>query len=63
MKPAKQAVLWSEAFVNSTVHATPAKDNDPNATGWIALCNAFCCGVPTKEKPAANVCPICEGLL
>lgn len=54
--------LWSQAFATDHYHAIPADDHDPNATGWIAQCGAFCCGKPIDERTEelrGEACPKC----
>lgn len=59
--PTQPAVLWSQAFADDFYHAIPADDHDPRASGWVALCGAFCCGEP--RPPLAEFgrlqCPKC----
>jgi len=55
-------MLWSESFSGAAVHAIPALCHDPEATGWIALCGAFCTGRPHRHPDPATRCPRCAGM-
>ena len=54
-------ILWSESFRDEVYHAIPAAGHDPRASGWIALCGAFCTGEPFRAEDEAGreACPKC----